>query len=291
MDWSSLFFTPEFQAKLQAMAVRRFGENVTAEEAVNFAIDALSEDNWHRCRSFTGRSQPQTFLYSVINNAYEDFARKRFGRIRPPVWLQERGEVWVQIWQAVCMERQLLPSVIDRFAQARSVEFIQQTITHIKAKMPWCGKSDETIPLEMYGDDEAPMYSHVPHDACATETAYRHRYETLVLLVHQVLLDEPSAWLEEPLTESVEEWVEAHQAQLARVREILALSDQEIIILRMVYQEGLKKSRVAQALGMASYEPGRIIKRALDKLKQALEEVGLNDVLATIQAFEEGVHK
>jgi len=84
VDWKSLVFESGWMQKLDQLAAKRFGAGGLAEEAGNYVIEQLSNDNWASLTSFKGQCKPETYLHTVTNNYLEEFSRKRFGRPRPP---------------------------------------------------------------------------------------------------------------------------------------------------------------------------------------------------------------
>ncbi len=97
VDWAAIILSERFMASLDAMAAKRFVQPALAEEATTAMIEALSADHWQRLQGFAGKSQASTYAYTVASRVMEDFARKKFGRPRPPLWLQEMGQAWVQL--------------------------------------------------------------------------------------------------------------------------------------------------------------------------------------------------
>lgn len=90
INWSKIFFATDFYRRLSKMAQTTIIDDVVAEEAVTFVINKISENNWERCQSYSGRSAPETFLQSVCSNLIIDFHRKVYGGERPPEWLKKR---------------------------------------------------------------------------------------------------------------------------------------------------------------------------------------------------------
>ncbi len=87
------------------MAVRRFGEGVLAEEAALAVIDGLRADNWYRLTAYNEKATFATFIRTLTVRLLEDFARKRFGRVRPPLWVKTFGGIWEKLFTALCLER------------------------------------------------------------------------------------------------------------------------------------------------------------------------------------------
>jgi transcriptional antiterminator Rof (Rho-off) len=63
---------------------------------------------------------------------------------------------------------------------------------------------------------------------------------------------------------------------LRQLGDVLELADLEWVILRMVYQDGVKLKAVAKVLQLKEHEPGRVIKRVLAKIADALDALGID---------------
>ena len=151
IDWHTIILQPQWLTRLERQAFKRFSQQGLAEEACSYVLEKLSQNHWASCQQYTGKAKPETFLYTLVGNLLEEFARKRFGRPRPPQWLQREGDLWVKLWKMVCLERQLIPIVVEQFAQQseRATEFVHSIIRTIKARLPWCGSSNREIPAGM----------------------------------------------------------------------------------------------------------------------------------------------
>lgn len=285
MDWGQLFLQPQWLTRIDKLAERRFGAGGLAEEASSYVLEALSADNWSRCQQFKGNSRPETYIYTLANNALEEFSRRRFGRMRPPEWLKREGPTWVELWKRLCMERQLDDTVLDSFsASGRELAIVREMVRTIKARMPWCGSSAQEIPVIYYDnhqDEEVSAADNLAWDDDAAERARQSSYEILVLAL-SYLLDTPQNSSERA---ALEQNAEDKIAQLAPVFDQLsatiALSDEERLVLSMVYRDGMKKNQVAAALGLHVHQPGRILTRVFDRIASAFSASGFNlDVLS-----------
>ena len=264
-DWAALVLQPNWLSKIDQLALRRFTQQGLAEEASAYVLDKLSADNWARCQSYTGKAKPETFVITVINHLLEEFSRSRFGRPRPPEWLKREGELWVRIWKMLCLERQPMPSIADQLSHAaeRAAEFVHSIMRTIKGRIPSCGQShreiaaDEEVPESVYGTEHT------------FESALdQHQLEDTLLLVHELLLGDfcPSKNTMQH-TNTPEQW--------QQLRSQLALSDEECLLLKMVYQQGLKLKLVARALDMPDYQPGRLLKQLHQRIADCFRESGI----------------
>jgi DNA-directed RNA polymerase specialized sigma subunit len=64
--------------------------------------------------------------------------------------------------------------------------------------------------------------------------------------------------------------------KLTQLRESLVLSDEEVVVLRMVYADGLSKKAVSRALGLPSHQAGMIINKAMTRIRSAVEKCELD---------------
>ena len=277
IDWSQQVFDPHWQRQLEKHALRRFVEPVTAEEACSFVLDKLSEDNWARCNTFKGQAKPGTFLYSLSARLFEEFSRQRYGRARPPVWLQQQGDFWVRLWKNICLERNSHESVIDKLCRNGRFDagIVTNIIRTIKVRLPWCGVSHLPIPTE-YLSDEGEEWSLLDAgssgDSLEDALARHHLSETLATLA--ALLDDTRAF------------DDTEPEAIQQARQGLSLDDESLLMLRLHFQEGLSFSAIARALGVPNHQPGRQIKRSLGEIHRALEQAGMH-VRSAADALED----
>jgi RNA polymerase sigma factor (sigma-70 family) len=261
------------------LAAKRFNNGVLAEEAVTHVLAALAEDDWARCRAFKGNAQPTTYLYSLASNLIEEFSRQRFGRPRPPRWLQEQGELWVQMWKMLCLERQLLTSVVDRLCinRAREPQMLYDVARTIKARLPNCGVTamDHELrdDLELLSDaqqvDTDPEMAELPLEEGALGE--------VVLMLRSITAGEAAQEaFSRQSRDDAAACAERVAGELSNFSQKLSLSDEERLLLRMIFVEGFSKTAASKALGMASHQAGRIVNAALARIAQALQECGLS---------------
>lgn len=268
--------------------MRRFSQPGLAEEAASYVLEKLSQDDWSACRQYSGRAKPETYLLTLTNHILEEFARKRFGRPRPPEWLKREGEFWVRVWRMVCLERQAVPAVIDQLSAAgrSSTEFVQRVITTIKARLPWCGTSAREITEDCFyaKDDDLELF-----DNSLEEALTNQQLEDALLLVYQLLLSEsgPSK-SDKALAVQTSIHDARWEACWTALREQLSLSPEERLLLKMVYQEGFKLKVVAASLNMPPYQPGRLLNNLLLRIRQTMEEAGIELENLDLEVYTDG---
>ncbi len=259
IDWSEIVFDPQTQGRICALCERRFGKTVDAEVASQYVLEKLSADDWQLCRKFSGRSLPQTYLYTLCSNLVEEHARKQYGRTRPPAWLKQLGDTWLTLWKLICLERQPVPTAIERLAgrdeSLRDTDGLLDMVRTIKARLPWCGQQTGTTSLEDQPQDEVH----------AASEASDSSLESLLLLLHQVVLED---------TLDVPAYASSPDVFAALAGE-LTLDDEQRLVLRMAYVDGMKFSAVARTLNLPAHKPARLAKQALAELRSVLQRHNL----------------
>jgi len=270
-NWSALVFSEKFMAALEHQAAKKIiGDIAAKDEAVTYVIEKLSENDWQRCKVHNGDSSPSSFLYLISSNLIVEYTRKKFGRIRPPEWLKREGPFWVTLWQEVCMNRLLEQTVIDRHCSnssgsGREPFTVKNIIRTIKAKLPWCGVSN--MPESM--DDEANAdKNYQAEGGTISDELRRESFEEFLQLAQLMLADEPSE-IEQ------DENQKAISGKICALVESLDMTNEEQLMLRMHYVDGLSHSAIARALCVAKHIPVRQNKKVLQRLQEALAQHNL----------------
>ncbi|WP_372759032.1 hypothetical protein [Litorivivens sp.] len=257
INWANIVFEQQWMQGLERQAKHRFIEPVTAEEASTFVLEKLAEEDWARCKTYRGNAKPTTFLFSLSARLLEEFSRQRYGRARPPQWLEQQGETWVRLWRALCLERHTTESVVARHSQ-HDPGVIRNIIRTIKARLPWCGAVNLPVPEAYLGNDESLMPA-TAFDDCLEQHCLEESLATL-----SALLGDDDAF------------VDVHHDAIERARAALTLDDESLLMLKMHFQDGLNFSTIARALGVPNHQPGRQIKRSLQQIHTALATAGLH---------------
>lgn len=281
VDWRALVFDPDWMERLDRLAAKRFGDGGLAEEASAYVIEKLSEQEWSALQSFKGQSSPTTFLHTLAGNFIEEFSRKRFGRPRPPEWVKREGDLWIQIWKLLCLERRMPQTVLDLLCSGdrREPASIQRIIQTLKARLPWCGESAREIASAgLTGDDgEFSAEEMIPEYRTPDATIENEHFCHALQMLSTLLSDEiTEASIENSAAKAQAIVNDGNSHGLKNLGAHLQLNDQEWVVLRLVYQDGLKLHAVAEMLGLKAYEPGRILKRSLDKIAENMATLGVD---------------
>lgn len=254
MEWKER--TMQYWPTINAMATRRFGRGPLAEEAALAVIDGLASEQWRRVRAFSGRSSFSAYIRALSARLLEDFARRRFGRRRPPLWLQTFGGFWLRLFQALCLER--LPSyeAVERVRsswQAEPPPNLEEAAHQILARIPDCGTAQ--------GEETELAEEHGVAGEGSAEIAERRQQEELLQAVASLLLNRQ----DKPPQHLVQRYRDLH----------LDLSGEEILLLRLCYQDGLSVAEAGKKLGLNRFQAHGRLRRLLQRLREQLVRCGL----------------
>lgn len=282
IDWRALIFEPASQERLQRQAAHRFKNETLAEEAITYAIETLSRDNWEILNAFDGRASPTTYLHVAFGNAFEDFHRRRFGRRRPPAWIQRLGSLWEQAFNMACLER-LPPEIIAGKLCANAAtdggtvltpEYARDIVAQIRSRVTDCETRSGELP---YAPDDPVFLEHVSDHASPSDLLAEQELATLMEALTD-LLGAGNTPVALDLTRQMHE-------RRARLQAALKLADEDRLLLRLIYQDGCSVSEAARRLGQPDHTIRRKLRALLDRLRLALESVGLGaaDILGMLR--------
>jgi RNA polymerase sigma factor (sigma-70 family) len=253
---------------IDSMAVRRFGEGALAEEAALAVIDGLQADNWRRLRAYNEKAKFVTFVRALTARLLEDFARKRFGRVRPPLWVKTFGGIWAQLFRALCLERLPVTEAVEVVLQRRAVSKrteIENAAYQLLARIPDCGMHQG---LEVAYEEENSSdgdYGKPIFDSVVEEQQKKELFEA----IFQLILGE--------------EEIRTSDGLLKKNNQLeISLSPDERLLLKLCYQDGLTVAKAGGMLGMSRFQAHGIKRRLMARLKEEFERTGLAQELRSL---------
>jgi len=288
---------------IDKIAAKRFSRPAEAEEAATFVLDKLSENGWKRCVKYKGNAQSQTYLIRLTRNLLEDFSRKKYGRPRPPKWLHESGNTWVQLWTELCKEARSHQELIPRFVQkGHDLDWIKGTIKIIKARIPNCGQ--KIFEAESYDNiaSNVKPYNDEGNSDSVTHTSFGHgsyvsTVEDNFIEAHREASYVQQAMAEEELLQmvyciadvvpnvdmfddknltSLNSSSKQKSVALTNLGQALMFKDLERTVLKMRFKDGLSTSAVAKSLQLKAYNVTKIETTCLKRIRDAAIAVGLD---------------
>lgn len=264
-DWPAYFFDERHRMpqRLNAAARKRFGDTADAEAAYNYALDAVSAEDWSRLRKgYRGRGRPDGFLAITFANLMEEYAVKKYGRRRPPKWVRDLGGMWPRIFEMLCLRRLLPETIVDAVSDGVAVVAAEarRAIAMVRAKIPNCGQYTGEINVESEAaEDSAP-----PGELAAGE------FRLLCEVLGDVFPSQAP-----PVPDSLDAVSAAGESRLNALRDALDVDDEDRLILKLVYMDGQSIAKTARTLKLREHTVRRKHRRLLDTLRAELDRHGV----------------
>ena len=243
---------------INQMARRRFWRSEIAEEAALAVMNALAKDDWAILKKYRGEAQFGAFLKTVAAAELENFARARFGRRRPPLWVRRLGGIWEKLYAALCRERTPLHEATEfirvGMGRADGAE-VEAAAIQLLLRIPDCGMVVEEVAL-----DDTPELAVAAPSSPASESERRERDETLKTVFQLVVGGGPEA---------------AAKLHGAFKMVKISISSEERLFLKMCYQDGLPVARAGRLLGLGRFQAAARMRRLLERLRREFERAGL----------------
>ena len=248
---------------INKIAKRRFPKSEIAEEAALSVIDALAKNDWAALKKYRGEADFAAFLRAVAVAELENFARARFGRRRPPLWVRRLGGMWEKLYTALCRERAPFAEATEfvRVSIGRAVAAeVEAAAWQLLARIPDCGMVVEEVPL----DDASELAVAAP--SSPDRDSERRERETALATVFQLLVggaphgDKPDG-------------LDRLQGALRTMN--IRVSSEERLFLKMCYQDGLPVAKAGRLLGMGRFQAAARMRRLLERLRREFERAGL----------------
>lgn len=265
---------------INRIAGRRFINTNCAEEAALYVINRLEEDDCRRLRTFSGRAKFSTFISSLTIRLLEDFSRKKFGRIRPPVWITALGGIWVTLFQLLCLQRLSVVEAIEtmksRVATSKQQQ-VEETAWTILEKITDCGKHQGVeVPLDDAGEGQLTARDTLINRSNDPES--------------KLLKNERSVLFELFFKNAVtEENIHsfAEHSFTAIMKNPIRISAEERLLLKLCFQDELSVTRAGKMLGLNANQSHGKIRRLLTRLREEFDRAGIGDELREL-LHEEG---
>lgn len=277
VDWPAIYFSDPVQRLVDKLTANRFGRSHLADSAKTFLLEYLFDPDIGRFNGYQGKGAAEGYLKIVVRNAVETYAQSKLGKKVPPVWVKEKGDIWVRLWRELCLERRDQNDIVSRFSNLGHLSgFTLDALSRIRSRVRRCGCSDyiETNDSCSNDDDDQGSTHGIRFSRGDTiETSMqRSDVEALLEILSKVLSEEDHGKLQSELSSS------------------FGLDDETFLILKMRLVSGLKISAIARSLGYTRYEIEKILNKGLDAIKGLLIKRGVYldgiEFLDRIEDFE-----
>lgn len=163
----------------------------------------------------------------------------------------------------------------------REPQLIENIMRTIKARLPNCGQvtGDHTTV-----DDIGSLSDSMDTGNTDEEHSYTHEQQLhaeILLMLRTLDTDNTHKLSDEAITADVADSGTTNtepdplNSQRQQLRKELALSNEERVILKMIYLDGLPKTTVSKALGIPEYQSGRIANKVLQRITTVLAKYNI----------------
>lgn len=247
---------------INSLSRKRFGETPLAEEAALFAMNCLVDGDGRRLQGYGGKAPFAAFLASVTWRLLEDFSRKRYGRRRPPQWIQNLGGIWLRLFMLLCFERVSIEEAVQIAGQERTSshgEEPEDVAWKIREQVTDCG-SHQGFEVSLDGGERETAHS--AEAAAPPVSAEEKERKELFTRIFTALTDVDQGVVEKNL------------AALSSLS--ITLDPEEKLLLRLCYREGLNVARAGRMLGLNRHQAHGRLRRLLARIRKELEQAGLD---------------
>lgn len=256
---------------INRLAGRRFTSDVIAEEAALFVINGLEDNDWQRLKNFEGNASLATYLSTLTLRLLEDFARKKFGRLRPPLWIRNLGGVWELMFRFLCQERLPVGEAVEHVRERMPGEeraVIEDSAWTIRAEVTDCGSHQHMeVPLADDNDCSDPE----------AESQQQHLEEVERDLFFAALF---KGFLDTERDDGI-------TGSLTRIISTgVRLEAEERLLLKMCFRDGIGVTEAGRMLGMNRHQVHGRLRRLLARLRSDFEKAGISRELRIL--LEEG---
>ncbi len=263
VDWKKK--TVEQWKQINRAAVRRFGDSSLAEEAALAVMEGLEVNDWQRVRGYRGKASFSSYIMVLTGRLLEDFARTRFGRVRPPLWVKMLGGMWSKLFIALCLERlkvgEAVEVVFQRQFTAKKKE-IEEAAYSLLGRIPDCGK-DRGFEVEY---DETCHGQSSFSGAQQGEKTEKDEREQMLKCLFQIILGREENGISEQTV---------NKLQLLNIQ----LKPEEKMFLKLCFQDGLGVAAAGRMLGQTRYQAHGRMRRIMARIRKEFERTGLDQEL------------
>jgi len=245
------------------LADRRFSDDIVAEEAALYVMEMLEKDDWLVLRNHRGSARLETYFASVVYNLLEDFSRKRFGRVRPPLWLKKLGGIWLVLYRLLCLERlsylEATSRAAERFSNLSDAQ-VESIADRILGEIVSCGSAQyrqESLDDGVFGE--------VSSQSAESRAEEEERAMVFAGLHHHFFGGAPEGETGEALS------------RLANCS--IELSSEERLLLKLHHVEGFSVSEAGKKLGINRFQAHGKLRRLYGRIRKAFEAEGHGESL------------
>lgn len=248
---------------LEALARRRFPTNDNlASEAGLYVLSRLQDGDWRRVRTWEGMGRFSSFLTTLASRLLIDFSREKFGYIRKPAWLAKQTD---PLWD---LAYRLL--LVDGYQRHQAVEIL--SLRYPERSRWFLAEAVATV-LQRCPSQPRYQEQQVPMESCPEPAAGEDGPEQALEVQDKELLEALHACLDAagPPAPAVSHRV---ADMLERLEPHLRLGEEDRLLLRLRYVDGLRIQAIARLLHLKG-DPYKRLDKLLGQLREACRRAGV----------------
>lgn len=250
---------------MTSLARKRFpNDNDMGDQALSYVLDKLEEQEWQRVIGWDGCGSFATFLGVLVTRLMTDFVRMKFGYHRPPAWIKEKKDAfWQRAFKLCTVDKYERRETIEVLCSERSEmsrEEIEEMVNTVYAK---CTKqarfSEGNIDIDQI--EESASKDDGMEDNISNK-------QLLEVLLEYIQADDSTA-------DTVVD--DSTKGLLDHLKSHINMSDEDRLLLRLRFCEGLKVNEISKMLHLDSNLYKRI-NGLIDDLRNACQQCGMEAV-------------
>jgi RNA polymerase sigma factor (sigma-70 family) len=209
----------------------------------------------------------KAYLRAAFRNTLEDYLRKKEGYPRPPEWIKRLGSAYERIYKLLCLEQRAvndIHSIMTNLYQFTR-EFIERVIREVRAGVINCGQWRQIVSVDN-PQAEVDLLNTQSHHVASPELILQGMDASALF----------GAILGENVVSSANA-TETINKVITSIRQC-EISDDERLLLRLVYSDGQTVSAAARLINIPDAEARKLLKNVLKRLRHVLIEVGVVEV-------------
>lgn len=246
--------------QLDTLARRRFPKDQKlAHEGLLYVLKHLEAEDWRRVRTCHALGQFLPFLSTLAARLLMDFSRAKFGHIRRPVWLADKQDpLWDTAYRLLMVERWSRHEAIEQIllsSPERERWFIDEVVSTIRTRC-----SDVPSPVTQ------------PTNAGLEQADERGGPDTELMIQDKEMVEALQGYLQGEGDSDAPVSVRVSEL-LARLRGFLHLTEEDRLLLRLRYRDGLTIPAIVRLLHLEG-DPYKRINKLIAQLRKACQRAG-----------------
>ena len=215
--------------------------HLTADEAEELSSSVrlkIIENDYEVLRRFEGRSSLRTYLTVIVNRHFLDQRNARWGRWRPSTLARRLGPEAILLDQLVTRDGMSVDDAVSRVQATRATSCPVEKLFAIAAMLP-----QREAPARMVSDDQLSIVPSSESSSSTVDEALRRH--------------------------------DASRAEEALAQALVGLPEEDRVILKMRFQQGLQVAQIARVMALEQKPLYRRLEALLTRLRHELEAQGV----------------